>query len=190
MCAFQIFAKAAATALIAVTDSSWLWYARPASENPGKLTKLHSPRSRRYYVVGDYGLYFAYFVARRDLVFFLPMPTAASYATSPLFRAICKVCTDFTGSPHFRLPVVCGGSYYAFCLASSQASVFAAVYVYTRYATLPEGVEKIEASILWAGASLLAGAWLCAFLFFAFRIAVPKYVRLHGRGAGSHTTIC
>ncbi|GMI33238.1 hypothetical protein TeGR_g2776, partial [Tetraparma gracilis] len=38
MCAFQIFAKAAATALLAVTDSAWLWY----------------------YVIGDYGLYFAY----------------------------------------------------------------------------------------------------------------------------------
>ncbi|GMI30191.1 hypothetical protein TeGR_g14227 [Tetraparma gracilis] len=37
MCAFQIFAKATATALLAVTDPSWLWY----------------------YVLGDYGLYFA-----------------------------------------------------------------------------------------------------------------------------------
>jgi hypothetical protein len=73
------------------------------------------------------------------------------------------------------LPLNCGGSYYTFCLASSQASVFAAVYVYTRYAAPPEGVEKIDATFLWAGASVLAGAWLCAFLFFAVRIAVPKY---------------
>ena len=103
------------------------------------------------------------------------MPSAASYATSTLFRAMFKVVTDFTGSPHFRLPLICGGSYYAFCLASSQASVFAAVYAYINYATPPEGVEKIKASTLWAGASVLAGAWLCAFLFFALRIAVPKY---------------
>ncbi|GMI53005.1 hypothetical protein TeGR_g2903 [Tetraparma gracilis] len=128
-----------------------------------------------YYVIGDYGLYFAYLVARRDLVFFIPMPTAASYATSTVFRAMFKVITDFTGSPIFRLPMFCGGSYYAFCLASSQASVFAAVYAYINYATPPEGVELIAASTLWAGASLLAGAWLCAFLFFALRIAVPKY---------------
>jgi hypothetical protein len=53
--------------------------------------------------------------------------------------------------------------------------VFAAVYAYTRYAAPPEGVEKIDATTLWAGASVLAGAWLCAFLFFALRIAVPKY---------------
>ncbi|GMI39819.1 hypothetical protein TeGR_g13927, partial [Tetraparma gracilis] len=138
MCAFQIFAKAAATALLAVTDSAWLWY----------------------YVIGDYGLYFAYSVARRDFVFFIPMPTAASFAVSTLFRAMCKVCTDFTGSPHFRLPLTLGGSYYTFCLASSQASVFAAVYAYTRYATPPEGVELIAASTLWTGASVLSGAWL------------------------------
>ena len=103
------------------------------------------------------------------------MPTAASYAASTLFRAICKVVTDFTGSPHFRLPLMLGGSYYTFCLASSQVSVFAAVYAYTRYATPPEGVELIAASTLWTGASVLSGAWLCAFLFFVFRIAVPKY---------------
>ncbi|GMI35461.1 hypothetical protein TeGR_g8306, partial [Tetraparma gracilis] len=148
-----IFAKAAATALLAVTDSAWLWY----------------------YVLGDYGLYFAYLVARRDFIYFVPMPTAASYATSPLFRAIGKVITDFTGSPHFRLPLICGGSYYTFNLASGQASVFAAVYVYTRFAAISEGVEKIDATFLWASASVLAGAWLCAFLFFALRIAVPAY---------------
>ncbi|GMI33644.1 hypothetical protein TeGR_g1009, partial [Tetraparma gracilis] len=153
MCAFQIFAKAAATSLIVVTDSTWLCY----------------------YVIGDYGLYFAYIVARRDLVYFIPMPTGASYAASTIFRAMSKVIVDFTGSLSFRLPLLCGGSYYAFCLASSQMSVFGAVYAYTRYATPPEGVEKIEARTLWAGASLLAGAWLCAILFFALRIAVPKY---------------
>lgn len=31
MCALQIFAKAAATALLAVTNSSWLWYVRERS---------------------------------------------------------------------------------------------------------------------------------------------------------------
>jgi hypothetical protein len=40
MCAFQIFAKAAATALLVVTDSSWLWYAHPASERPRALLTL------------------------------------------------------------------------------------------------------------------------------------------------------
>jgi hypothetical protein len=103
------------------------------------------------------------------------MPTAASYVASTLFRAIQKCITDFTGSPLFRLPLICGGSYYTFNLASSQASVIAAVYAYTRYATPPEGVKLIAASTLWVSASVLAGAWLCAFLFFAFRIAVPKY---------------
>jgi hypothetical protein len=73
------------------------------------------------------------------------------------------------------LPLLGGGSYYAFSLASSQASVFAAIYAYTRYATPPEGVEQIDERTLWASASLLAGVWLCTFLFFVFRIAVPKY---------------
>jgi hypothetical protein len=38
MCAFQILAKALATALLVVTDSSWLWYEHPASERPRELT--------------------------------------------------------------------------------------------------------------------------------------------------------
>jgi hypothetical protein len=68
-----------------------------------------------------------------------------------------------------------GGSYYTFCLASSQASVFAAIYAYNLHATPPQGVEKIDARILWAGASALAGAWLCTFLYFTFSVAVPTY---------------
>jgi hypothetical protein len=175
MCAFQIFAKAAATALLAATDSAWLWYAHPTSEQPCELTDSRSPRSRRYYVLGDYGLYFAYFVARRDFVFFIPMPTAASFAVSTLIRAMNKVVADFTGSPNFRLPLFIGGSYFTFNLALSQASVFASVYAYVNYATPREGLELVAARTLWVGAGLLSGAWLCAFLFFAFRIAVPKY---------------
>jgi hypothetical protein len=125
--------------------------------------------------VGDHGLYLAYLAARRDLVLFIPVPSAASYPCSIIYRVVNKVITDFTGSPHFRMPLIFGGSYYTFSLASSQASVFAAIYAYTRYATPPEGGKLITASTLWVSASVLAGAWLCAFLFFAFRIAVPKY---------------
>ncbi|GMI57493.1 hypothetical protein TeGR_g264, partial [Tetraparma gracilis] len=151
MCAFQIFAKAGATALIAVTKPAWLWY----------------------YFLGDHGLHFAYRIARRDLVFFGPMPAAVSYVCAFPFRIMGKICTDFTGTPLFRLPLLGGGSYYAFCLASSQASVFAAVHVYVAHAPPPEGAGKLEPSTLWTGAAALAGAWLCTFLFFAFRIAVP-----------------
>ncbi|GMI42282.1 hypothetical protein TeGR_g9462 [Tetraparma gracilis] len=153
ICALQIFAKAAATALLIVTNSAWLWY----------------------YVLGDHGLHFAYRIARRDFVYFEPAPATFSYAVAPFFRVMLKVVCDFTGSPVLRLPLLLGGSYYTWCLASSQVSVFAAVFLYGRYAEPPEGVNKLDASFLWTGAIALAGAWLCAFLFFALRIAVPKY---------------
>jgi hypothetical protein len=108
------------------------------------------------------------------MVYFTPMPPAASYTLAPIFNAMLKVVCDFTGTPGVRLPMILGGSYYAFSLVSSQASVFAAVHLYNKYAVLPDGVNKIDESTLWMGASVLAGAWLCTFLFFAFRVAVPR----------------
>jgi hypothetical protein len=178
MCAFQIFAKAVATALLVVTKPAWLWYVLKRSErkNDGgvRFPPTYSAlRSRRYYVLGDHGLHLAYRIARRDLVYYTPMPAGASYAVAPVFRTMFKVLGDFTGSPAFRLPTFNGGSYYVWSLASSQASVFVAAYLYI--AEVPEGEKKLEAGNLWTCATALAGAWVCAFLFFAFRIAVPKY---------------
>jgi hypothetical protein len=68
-----------------------------------------------------------------------------------------------------------GGSYFAWSLASSQVSVFAAAYLYIHFAPIPEGADKAAAGTLWMGAATLALAWLCTTLFFVFRVAVPKY---------------
>jgi hypothetical protein len=92
MCACQIIAKAVATALLAVTNSAWLLG----------------------YIAADHGLHLCYRVARRDLVFFVPMPTVASYITAPLLRVVVKAINDFTGTPLLRLPLVLGGSYWMF----------------------------------------------------------------------------
>jgi hypothetical protein len=153
MCALQIFAKATAAALLAVTNSAWLWY----------------------YFLGDHGFHVLYRAVRRDSILYIPMPAVATYPVSMAWAVMSKVCLDFTGSPHFRLPLINGGSYYAFSLASSQASVLVAVYLYTRYATPPSGAAKLAEDLLWTGASALTSAWLCTVLFFVFRIAVPKY---------------
>ncbi|GMI26215.1 hypothetical protein TeGR_g13329 [Tetraparma gracilis] len=149
----KIFAKAAGTALLAVTNPAWLWY----------------------YVLGDHGLHFAYRIARRDFVFFVPAPAAASYAFAPIVRVIFKVLCDFTGTLACRLPLLCGGSYFAWSLASSQVSVFAAAYLYIHFAPIPEGADKVAADTLWVGVTTLAAAWLVTWIFFVFRIAVPKY---------------
>jgi hypothetical protein len=180
MCAFQILAKAAATALLVVTRPAWLWCVRERSgrkegRSPSLTLLLFSLRPRRYYVLGDHGLHFVYRIARRDFVFCSPMPSAASYAVAPLFRSMFKIIGDFTGSPGFRLPLFLGGTYFSFCLVSSQASVFAAVILYHRYAMLPEGVDKLDETTLFTGAVALSGAWLCSALFFTFRVAVPKF---------------
>ncbi|GMI26201.1 hypothetical protein TeGR_g13326 [Tetraparma gracilis] len=149
----KIFAKAAGTALLAVTNPAWLWY----------------------YVLGDHGLHFAYRIARRDFVFFVPAPAAASYAFAPIVRVIFKVLGDFTGTLAVRLPLLSGGSYFAWSLASSQASVFAATYLYIHFAPIPEGADKVAADTLWVGVTTLAAAWLVTWIFFVFHIAVPKY---------------
>ncbi|GMI33932.1 hypothetical protein TeGR_g14783, partial [Tetraparma gracilis] len=153
MSALQTLARAVATALLAVTSGSWLLC----------------------YIVTDHGVHLIYRVYRRDVIFLIPTPPAAAYITSPLFRVIQKAIVDFTGTLQFRLPLILGGSYWLFSLIMSQASVFVCVHLYNEYAALPDGVNKVDAGTLWAGAEGLAVAWLLAFAYFTYVLATPKY---------------
>ena len=108
MCAFQTLGKTAATALLAVTKSSWLLY----------------------YVLGDHALYILYLFSRRDFHIYPPVPRAVSVVSSIMYRTMTKTVSDFTGSPSTRLPNVLGGSYWFCNLLASQASVFVAVHLY------------------------------------------------------------
>jgi hypothetical protein len=144
MSAFQVIAKAAAVALLAVTSGKWLLQ----------------------YVVADHVLHFIYRVARNDTVFYTPGPRAASYILAPLLRVILKTVSDFTGGFTFRLPLILGGSYWLFNLAMSQASVFVCVHLYLENADDPRsGKDKIEAGTLWAGAAGLTAGWLITFTY-------------------------
>ncbi|GMI20900.1 hypothetical protein TeGR_g4684 [Tetraparma gracilis] len=152
MSAFQVIAKAAAVALLAVTSRLWLLQ----------------------YVAADHALHLVYRVARNDAVMYAPAPPGLSYVAAPLLRVMLKTLSDFTGGFMFRLPLILGGSYWLFNLAMSQASVFACVHLYLEYAP-GDGADKIAAGTLWAGAGGLAAGWLITFTYFVFRIAVPKY---------------
>ncbi|GMI52071.1 hypothetical protein TeGR_g1383 [Tetraparma gracilis] len=152
MSAFQVIAKAASVALLAVTNKSWLLG----------------------YIVADHTLHLFYKVARNDAVFYAPMPRAASYVAAPLVRVIIKTITDFTGCFVFRLPLHAGGSYWLFNLAMSQASVFVCVHLYLEHAVGGAG-GKIGGGVLWAGAAGLTTGWLTTWIYFVFRKAVPKY---------------
>jgi hypothetical protein len=151
MCACQIVAKTTATALLIVTNGSWLLG----------------------YILADHAIHLAYRVSRRDLIFYVPMPPKVSYVIAPIFRTMFKVVADFTGTPLLRVPLLSGGSYWLFNLATSQASVFASVHLYLEYAS-EAGAEKVKSSTLWTGASCLSAAWFVAFLYFVFRVAVPR----------------
>ncbi|GMI43183.1 hypothetical protein TeGR_g14391 [Tetraparma gracilis] len=110
MCACQACAKAMATALLVITNRSWFVY----------------------YFMADHALHLAYKIARRDIVYApAPMPPVASNMLAPIIRVVFKVVVDFTGTPTFRVPFIHGGGYWLFSLASSQASVFLAVYLYS-----------------------------------------------------------
>jgi hypothetical protein len=153
MSAFQIIGKAAAVTLLAVTSGWWLLQ----------------------YFVADHVLHFVYRVARNDAVMYIPMPPAVSYAVAPLLRVVSKSVSDFTGCFIFRLPLHLGGSYWLFNLAMSQASVFACVHLYLEHAGDPKGGgDKIAAGTLWAAAAGLTSGWLITWIFFVFRVAVPK----------------
>jgi hypothetical protein len=142
MSAFQVIAKAAAVALLAVTSRSWLLG----------------------YVVSDHAVHLVYRVARNDAVMYVPAPPAVSCVVAPLQRVMLKTISDFTGSLVLRLPLFLGGSYWLFNLAMSQASVFACVHLYLEYAP-GDGADKIAAGTLWAGAGGLAAGWLTTFTY-------------------------
>ncbi|GMI24966.1 hypothetical protein TeGR_g5962, partial [Tetraparma gracilis] len=152
MSALQVSAKAAAVALLAVTNGMWLLR----------------------YVIADHVLHFVYRVARNDVVAYVPMPPAASYVLALPFRVIWKSLNDFTGSFSLRLPMVLGGSYWLFNLAMSQVSVFVCVHLYLEHAP-GDRTDKVAAGTLWAGAGGLVAGWLTTFSYFVFHIAVPKY---------------
>ena len=152
ICGLQVLAKAFATALLFVTDKSWLFY----------------------YICGDHALHIVYRIIRNDFIFFVPAPKVMSYLLFPIFRVVTKVINDFTGTPLTRLRLFMGGCYYLFNLITSQVSVFVAVYLYNNYADVAEGERKISAETLWAGSIALAAAWLINFLYFARFVAVPR----------------
>jgi hypothetical protein len=136
MCALQTLAKTTATALLALTNMSWL---------------------AGYFVV-DHLLFYAFMIARRDFVWAsLPMPPTATYIITPLLRTAGKVVTDFTGSLNMRLPLMCGGTYWLYNLAASQASVFVCVHLYNEHAVPQvdangEDVAKATPRVLWTAA--------------------------------------
>jgi hypothetical protein len=182
MSAFQVMAKSAAAALLAVTNANWLLG----------------------YIAADHCLHIIYRIARRDIVDYNPMPPAVSYVWSPVLRVIMKTISDFTGAPLFDAPTMLGGAYWLFSLVASQAGVFVCVHVYNERAPGMD-IGKIDAAPLWAGAGGLAAGWLITFTYvrerrerkrraggggtanfatspfffarryFAFRIAVPEY---------------
>jgi hypothetical protein len=108
--AFQVIAKAAATALLAVTNGTWLLA----------------------YMATDHAVHLMYRICRRDML--VDTATPLPYVFSSLLFTVFKVVGDFTGSMNVRLPLLLGGSYFAANLAMSHASVFVAIYLYSEYA--------------------------------------------------------
>ena len=64
---------------------------------------------------------------------FLGLPTKGieNILISCLMRVVVKVCTDFTGILHFRLPYEMGGAYWSISMLMSHVMVFLCVYLYT-----------------------------------------------------------
>jgi hypothetical protein len=154
-CTLHVLAKGAATALFFIAD----------------------PRFLMIYMAADYGLYLMYCAARKDIIFFIPTPATVSWVISPIVRMMMKVLCDFSGTPHVRLPLLLGGSYYVFNLISAQASVFIAVHLYNLEMAKDDenATEKIAADSLWRMAAVLVGSWCAAITFFFTRVVTPTH---------------
>jgi hypothetical protein len=72
----QVASKTLSTALLVVTNPSWLLY----------------------YMSGDIGLYFVQKICRRDLQYWIPLPRAVSIPLSVVQRVAAKFVVDYSGS--------------------------------------------------------------------------------------------
>jgi hypothetical protein len=161
-CTLHVLAKGVATALLFIV-------------NPFYLT---------IFFAVDYVLYFGYFISRKDVVYYVPMPPVTSVVVSSIVRVLLKIIGDFSGAPALRLPLLLGGSYYIFNLITAQVSVFVAVYLYNTSAVditvenddgTEEVVEKVNPDTLAKLATALVVAWIFAMSFFLFRVVTPSH---------------
>jgi hypothetical protein len=139
------------------------------------LLYIANPLFLVIYFAVDYGLYFMYMAARKDVVFFVPVPPTASWIISPIQRIMMKVLADFSGTPGMRLPLFLGGSYNIFNLITAQASVLGAVYVYNLEMADVADTEKMAANTLWMMAITLVVVWCVVMAFFLVRIVTSTH---------------
>ncbi|GMI54871.1 hypothetical protein TeGR_g840, partial [Tetraparma gracilis] len=147
----HIIAKGIITALLAVTNSAWMWL----------------------FMACDYGLYIAYTFVRSDVSFFVPVPAKATIPFGIAARIILKTVVDFTGCLFFRIPMLVGGSWFTFDLAKAQISVLVVAYLYNEFCEDVDG--KMDPNEVWGIAGGLFTLWLVAFSHFVLRVAVPEY---------------
>jgi hypothetical protein len=152
-CTLHVLAKGVATALFFIANPLFL----------------------KIYIAVDYGLYFVYTAARKDVVMYTPLPAKASWIISPVFKTMLKVIGDFSGSPVVRLPLLLGGSYYIFNLMSAQASVLIAVYLYNVEMADVIDTDKMAASTLWMMAITLVVAWCIVMAFFLVKVVTSTH---------------
>jgi hypothetical protein len=154
LAALQVLARGVTVALLGVTSMRWLLY----------------------YLGGDMLLFLLYKVLRRDMIYFLPLPTSVAVPGSLLLRVIAKTITDFTGCMLFRLSYEMGGAYFTFSMATSIASVPVISYSYSKYAKAGEdGAQKVGDTELWVFNIGMVVAWVAIFGFFMARIVVPRF---------------
>jgi hypothetical protein len=165
----QIITKGISVALLAITNARWL----------------------TYFVIFDYATLFVYKIARHDILTWHALPYAISVPFSIFMRIATKTISDFSGGMLARDPDVMGGLYYSYGLVQTQASVLVAVHAYNEYyevvaekgdGAISEAAEgeaadgtKLSASTTWTVAFILLSVWTLLYLFFIFKICVPKF---------------
>jgi hypothetical protein len=146
----HVVAKTLATALLVVTNPSWLLY----------------------YLICDMGFYFLQKTLRRDIIYWFPLPLAVSIPVSVLVRVMGKIVTDFTGCLLFKHPNELGGAYFSFNLMTTQISVPVIVYLYHKHYV---GNDKMDENMTWLIVVTLLVLWLMTFSFSIIKVVVPKY---------------
>jgi hypothetical protein len=150
----HILAKGVTTALLVVTNTTWLLL----------------------YLAFDMALYFAYKVLMRDFIVYVTSSSSIeSFIVSIFYRIITKTLADFTGCATLRLPDELGGAYFTFNLVTSQVSVLVSLWLYNVYYEAPNDEPKLPAETTWAFAVSTISLWVLTFAFFVTYVCDPKH---------------
>lgn len=157
----QMMSKGLAVALLSLTNTTWIgiWFG------------------------AEYGLYLAYKMARKDIVFFVPGLTGAvKYTVAFLERIVVKLINDFSGVMLHRNPYEMGGVAFSLNAILSQAGCWVAAWLFISYYT---GPKNLAGTTIYTALGVLFVTWVIGITLFFCKIKRAYWSTFYSTRTGS-----